>query len=208
MFWDDVKLVTELVEKYGLQKPLLDAGGLAHPCVADYERTLNTGDQRARYLNFSQRPFSHICSDYVILNPENGDAPIEALSSTHHNEYGCVLCLSVMEHVENPFDVMDGLYDITRKGGLVIISTVFSFPLHSSPRDYWRYSPDCLEMLARYASFNALESGWRLEIFGDAGIKDIHTGRAQEIRSVYIAMSKGGLAQGEMRKFVLPEPTQ
>lgn len=206
MFWDDIVLVTQMVEKYGLQEPFADIGGLAKPTIADYALTIATGNQHARYITLKQPPFSHILKNYQIINPEQGDPPIEVLSQTYRNYFGIITCLNVIEHIVNPYDVFDGLFDVARQGGLVIISTVFSFPLHSAPNDNWRYSPQCLNNLAQYAGFTILESGWRLEIFGDAGVRDIHTNAAQEIRSVYIAMSKGRLARGVPCHAQLPEP--
>jgi hypothetical protein len=205
LFWDDLILVTEMVTKYGLQEPFADLGGLDRPTIADYALTIASGNQHARYITLKQRPFDHLSKSYLIINPQNGDPPIEELSKTYLYHFGCITCLSVMEHVRNPYNVFDGLYDVTRKGGLVIISTVFSFPYHGAPDDHWRYTPKCLENLAHDTGFTVLEAGWRLEIFGDEGVKDIHTGRAQEIRSVYIAMSKGNLAQGIECHPQLPE---
>lgn len=194
MFLDDIRLVTEMTHKYSMLalKPMADMGGLAKPTIADYDITIRTGDQRARYVQLEQgvRPFDHIDPDYVILNPENGDAPIEELTASMWEYWGTIVCLNVVEHVENPFRVFEALRMLLQLHGLLVVSTVFSFPYHPSPRDYWRYSPDCLEMLCETSGLKVLECGWRLTVLADAGVKEIHTGEPQEVRSVYVAATK------------------
>lgn len=194
MFLDDIRLVTEMTTKYAALalKPTVDMGGLAKPTIADYDLTIKTGDQRARYVYLANnaRPFDHIDPDYVILNPEKGDAPIEEVSATMWEHWGTIICLNVVEHVENPFRVFEALRMLLQLKGLLIVSTVFSFPYHPSPRDYWRYSPDCLKMLCETAGLKVLEYDWRLTVTADKGVKEIHTGEPQEVRSVYVVATR------------------
>jgi len=193
MFLDDLHLVEEQVAKHGLRKPFVDLGGLGRPCLADYAITMRTGVQNDRYLTLPQgaHVFDAVAGrGYKILNPELGDPPIEELPASYRDYFGTAVCLNVIEHVVNPFFIFDALYAIMQRGGLLIISTVFSFPYHPSPRDYWRFSPDCLQMLAEYAQFEVLECDWRLTITADQGIKEIHNGEPQEIRSVYVSLRK------------------
>ncbi|NEO52981.1 MAG: methyltransferase, TIGR04325 family [Okeania sp. SIO3B5] len=191
MFWDDIKLVTEQVQKYGLREPFFDLGGLAKPTVADYNLTIKTGDQYGRYVGLAQRPFDHIDKNYVILNPENGDPGIEELPTKYTNQLGTAVCLNVIEHIENPLEVFQAFYQIMKPNSLLIISTVFLFPYHPSPRDYWRYSPECLKYLSKQAGFTILECDWRLYIPASAGILEIKTQEPQEIRSVFVTLTKG-----------------
>lgn len=194
MFLDDIRLVTEMVNKYRALalKPTVDMGGLAKPTIADYDITIQTGNQRARYVKLEEgvRPFDHVDPDYVILNPEKGDAPIEESSTQMWEHWGTIICLNVVEHVENPFRVFEALRMMLQLHGLLIVSTVFSFPYHPSPRDYWRYSPDCLKMLCEVSGLKVLEADWRLTVTADKGVKEIHTGEPQEIRSVYVVATK------------------
>ncbi len=205
MFWDDILLVTEQIEKYGLRGKFVDIGGLDHPCIADYDLTIATGDQNARYVTLNQRPFDHIDPLYVIINPEKGDPPIEDLPYLHHNSFGTATCLNVLEHVQNPFRVFAALYQVMQQNSLLIIETVFSFPYHPSPIDYWRYSPDCLRYLSESAGFNTLECDWRIIIPADKGILDTQKYEPQEIRSVYATLTKGNfIPQKNEKKFILP----
>ncbi len=204
MFWDDIRLVTEQVEKYGLRNPFVDLGGLERPCIADYDLTLETGDQQARYVSLSQRPFDHINRGYRILNPEKGDPLIEDLPSLYEGAFGTALCLNVLEHVENPFKAFEALYRIMKADCLLILGTVFSFPYHPSPRDYWRFTPDCLRYIGEKAGFRVLECDWRLSITGDKGILNPQNNEPAEIRSVYITLTKGEFKPHPEGKYVLP----
>ncbi len=193
MFYDDILLVKEMTAKYGLLLPFADLGGL-RACdltVADYQRTIDTGDQQARYIKLTDDPFMKLAhGEYSVLNPQYGDPPIEELPAKYPEYFGTIVCLSVLEHVRNPFRIFDAFNQLLKPGGLLILSTVLSFPKHEAPHDFWRFTDDCLRMLAAQAGFEELEFGERLHIHGGMGVKEIHTGEPQEIRSVYIAARK------------------
>lgn len=205
MFWDDIKLVTEQIEKYGLRMPFVDLGGLEKPCIADYDLTIATGDQNARYVSLKQRPFDHIDTKYTVLNPSNGDPYIEDLPYTYTNAFGTAVCLNVIEHIQNPFRVFAAMYQVMKSNCLLIIETVFSFPYHPSPNDYWRYSPACLRYLSEMAGFKVLECDWRLSIPADRGILNGQNGEPQEIKSVYVVLTKDGWIPQSGLKCNLPE---
>ncbi|MGC9506102.1 methyltransferase, TIGR04325 family, partial [Baaleninema sp.] len=208
MFWDDIKLVTEQIEKYGLRKPFVDLGGLDRPVIADYDLTLHTGDQQARFVSLSQRPFDHIDREYLVVNPEQGDPFIEDLPKKYNNAFGTAVCLSVLEHVGNPFEVFQALYQIMKPNSILILSTVFSYPYHPSPNDYWRYTPACLRHLSESVGFQVLECDWRLTIPADKGIRAVQDGTLLEVKSVYATLAKGDFqASPNSVRYALPQRT-
>lgn len=190
MFYDDILLVRHQIERYGIRFPFVELGGIRVPTIARYELTMQSGDQHARYISLPEPPFTFIEKDYLILNPDKGDPPIEDLPAKYLNHFGTAVCLNVIEHVVNPFEVFKAIYAIMQKGGLVIITTVFSFPPHNAPRDFFRYSPECLEMLGQYAGFEVLEFGYHLKIWADEGIREIHSGKVQEIMATFCTLRK------------------
>lgn len=192
MFKDDIDLVHAMVEHYGLRLPFVDLGGLRAKdlTVADYRRTIQSGVQSDRYLHLTANPFEDLAPGYQIINPQYGQMPIEELPHRYPNYFGTIVCLSVLEHVRNPFEIFKALWAILQPGGLLILSTVQSFPIHDAPHDYWRFSDNCLRMLAASEQFEVLECGYRLNIHGGMGVLEIHTGVPQEIRSVYLAARK------------------
>lgn len=56
-----------------------------------------------------------------------------------------VLCFDTLEHVPNPFMFCENLIYITRPGGYIYVATVFEWPYHPSPEDYFRFSPSGLK---------------------------------------------------------------
>lgn len=59
-----------------------------------------------------------------------------------------VLCMETLEHV---FDVYKAMSEMTRilrdEDGILIVSSVFFFQIHSYPFDYWRFTPYCFSRL-------------------------------------------------------------
>lgn len=205
MFWDDVVLVTEQVEKYGLRKPFADLGGMNCPWMADYTLIRDPADQEARYVRLQQRPFDHIDPDYLVLNPEKGAPCIEDLPYSYRDTFGTVTCLNVLEHVQNPFRVFAAFYQIMKPDSLLILETVFMFPYHPSPADYWRFTPDALRHLADQSGFAVLECDWRMNIPADSGVVDTKSGERQLIKSVYATLTKGNFVAGPSAVIPLPQ---
>jgi hypothetical protein len=49
---------------------------------------------------------------------------------------------------------------VLRPGGIAIHTTVFCFPIHGAPSDFWRYTPDALRFLCRKFSEIIECDGW------------------------------------------------
>ena len=77
------------------------------------------------------------------------------------------------------------LNEIATPGGLVIVSTVFCYPYHPSPHDYWRFTQDGLALLAEYAYLRVLEVGRRVS-FAAEGIRN----HMIDVRSVHLIARK------------------
>ena len=186
MFAADIELVRRAHATYGLKGPIVDAGGFAQPCVADYQRTIDAvaangqsdEAQKARYLTID-RPFSFL-GDYDIENPESGGKAIEALPA---DTYETILCMSVLEHTPSPWRITRHLSRALKSDGLLVLSVPFLFPYHDTI-DYFRFTPDGLRSLFR--DWEILECDWHLRIGAEAGVLDIRTGKPQAIEACYI----------------------
>jgi len=64
-----------------------------------------------------------------------------------------VLCIAVLEHVENPTEVVAELYRVTKQGGFLVCTVPFLQPEHKVPTDFQRYTRDGLETLLRKAGY-------------------------------------------------------
>jgi SAM-dependent methyltransferase len=190
MFKKDIDLVKYLHSKYGLQGPLLDAGGLESPTIADYDISVAKAlrlnltleqhrwavvvphpIQNDRYLAI-KRPWGFVDQNYVILNPEYGDPVIEELPVLYSEQFNTVILVSVFEHVSNPYLVSDALFKLLKPGGYLINSAPFQFPYHPSPEDNFRYSPVALRRIHESSGFTWIEGDFHVNYLSSAGVGD------------------------------------
>ncbi len=67
-------------------------------------------------------------------------ASVEDLSMVGDESVDIYFLMEVLEHVENPFKAIEEIRRTLKKGGLVIASTPFVFPIHDEPYDFYRYT--------------------------------------------------------------------
>jgi SAM-dependent methyltransferase len=70
-------------------------------------------------------------------------------------EFQTVLCLSVLEHLEDPKKAIQEMRRVLKPGGRILISVPFMFPIHDAPGDYWRFTKFGLKLL--------FKEGWEIE---------------------------------------------
>lgn len=85
-------------------------------------------------------------------------ADIHNLPAEWTDKFTGILCSEVMEHVARPWIALPNLLAALKPGGWIVITTLFAFPEHGFPDDYYRYT----------------QSGMRL-LLEDAGFTDVHT---------------------------------
>jgi len=188
MWKKDIDLLKQLHHKYNFASPLLDAGGLENPTIADYDisvakalslelqleqyewkMTIPHPVQNDRYVSI-HRPWQFIDPNYLILNPEYGHPSIEKLPLSYSNMFNTIILVSVFEHVENPYTVSDALYQLLKPGGYLFNSTPFVFPYHPSPEDNFRYSPVALKRIHESSGFTWLEGDFHVNYPSTQGI--------------------------------------
>lgn len=62
---------------------------------------------------------------------------------------GTVLMLDTMEHIEYLRETVKEIYRILKIGGIFINISVMYYPIHPSPKDYWRFTPQAFESLLK-----------------------------------------------------------
>jgi len=65
------------------------------------------------------------------------------------NSVDAIICESVLEHVKNPWIVIQEMKRTLKPDGLVYLSVPFIISFHSSPNDYYRWSKEGLRELMR-----------------------------------------------------------
>ncbi len=210
MFFDDIELVKAMTVKYPhADGPIVDIGGLPRPCVANYTKTIEamkelyattfaseadrqkavTAAQVCRYEDI-EWPLSFL-GNYEVENPElAGGLPIERLHERFPRTIGLAICLSVLEHVDQPWFVEDDLHRACAPGALLIVSVPWMFPWHGTPDlfpDHFRFSPSGLRQLFKDETlWEVLEAEWRLDIPASAGVFNIQNGQPQATQTAYL----------------------
>ena len=77
------------------------------------------------------------------------------LSQIESGSFDVVLCTEVLEHLHTPQKAIAEFERVLKKGGVLLLSTRFIFPLHDTPGDYYRYTKYGLKHLLK--NFEILE---------------------------------------------------
>lgn len=56
-------------------------------------------------------------------------------------------CVSVLEHVRNPFIAANNISECLLPGGSILLSVPFVWRQHGYPSDYWRFTPEAVREL-------------------------------------------------------------
>jgi SAM-dependent methyltransferase len=94
--------------------------------------------------------------EYKILDPVPDYNP-DIIGDIHNlpfsdNSKEAIICLAVLEHVENPLKAMDELHRVLVPGGKVLIYVPFLYYYHAHPGyygDYWRFTYDTVQLFAK-----------------------------------------------------------
>ena len=101
-------------------------------------------------------------TDYKILDPVSTFKPdivgdIHALPFEDNSEEA-IICMSVLEHVEDPRKAVGELYRVLKPGGQCFVYVPFLFYYHSEEgyyKDYWRFTHDTIALL--FKNFSTIE---------------------------------------------------
>ena len=128
-----INYVTWAIERFPFEEPILDTCAGWEP---NYYQPLFPGK---RYIKQDMQDFDPPCIDVICDICDMRSIPDESI--------GLVLNLESLEHLPYPQKAINEIHRVLRPNGLLILTTVMYFKIHRCPRDYWRFTPDGIELL-------------------------------------------------------------
>lgn len=129
---------------------VLDVGSAVVSDAGESYRTLFP-QPAWHYLGLDMAPGPNV--DLAPENPYRWDMLPDA-------SIDVVVSGQAFEHIEWPWLTIQEIARVLRPGGLAAITAPSSGPVHRYPLDCWRYYPDALPALARYAHLDIIETHW------------------------------------------------
>src|SRR5262245_14473636 len=109
-------------------------------------RVLDVGCGIKPYLPFFGTAREYVGVDVVPAEHVDVVASVERLPLDDAS-FDVVLCIQVLEHVDDPARALRELHRVTRPGGRVLLSTHGTQVFHPAPSDHWRWTHTGLERL-------------------------------------------------------------
>ena len=135
------RLISPVYNDLNILKKFLDSSS---------EPGLNIGSgNQPRFKSFLNVDMIDYENVDIVCNIDNLPFKNESIKS--------VINLGVLEHVENPKEVLDEIYRILAPGGYLMSTIPFLQPFHASPHDYQRYTYAGIKKL--HSRFKILKSG-------------------------------------------------
>ncbi len=111
--------------------------------------------------------------DSVDLYPRTPDVTfvgdVQNLDFCADNSYDTVICLEVLEHVQDPFKAIQELHRVLKPEGILILSVPHLSRLHDEPNDYYRFTRYGLGCMLERAGFQVLSLQKRGGLFSFLG---------------------------------------
>ena len=122
--------------------------------------------------------------DYKIMDPVDTYNP-DIVGDIHKMPFEdggleAIVCISVLEHVENPIQAAQEMHRTLKKGGYCFVYVPFLFYYHAEKGyygDFWRFTPDSIKYIFKDFSHleivqarGALETWFKISPLGRSGL--------------------------------------
>lgn len=128
-------MVRAVAESFPLPEPILELGSLQVAGGSDHVDLRHNFPGKA-YTGVDFRPGPGV--DCV--------ANVESLPQANAS-VGTVIALSTFEHVKRFWKAFDEVHRVLRPDGVFLCAMPFYFHFHAYPSDYWRFTPEGLDLM-------------------------------------------------------------
>jgi len=84
------------------------------------------------------------------------------------NSFDVVMMTEVLEHVPDPEAVLNEVFRVLRKGGIIFLTIPFLWPLHEVPHDEYRFTPFAINRILDISGFSEIHihatGGWNASL--------------------------------------------
>lgn len=147
--------LAECLKKYAkfTKGKLLDVGAGKAPYKPFFEKYVD------KYITLDSHSFEGKKPD--IIADATKKIPLKA------NSIDSVICIQLLEHVQNPQRVVDEIYRVLKPNGICILTTHMAAVLHGLPHDYFRFTRYGLKFIFKKFKYIKIEEngGAILSIF-------------------------------------------
>lgn len=103
--------------------------------------------------------------DYVMADIQAGQdvdvvADLHALPAEWADRFGAFVASAVFEHLERPWIAAREAARVLVPGGLFVVATHQTFPLHGYPNDFFRFSKEALALILTDAGLEVIDCSY------------------------------------------------
>ena len=119
---------------------------LADEAAGVQGRVLATGagsdsdHQGRRYRDYFPSASRYLTSDVDTDRGAEMLLDLRSMPEIEESSYDCVLCLSVLEHVDDPWAAIIEIHRVLKPGGALLLAVPFRQAIHDAPQDFWRFT--------------------------------------------------------------------
>lgn len=101
--------------------------------------------------------------DWIMSDVEAG-LDVDVVADAHDlvpfedASFDALIACSLLEHVKRPWIVLQAMSRVLKPGGLLLVTTHQSFPIHGYPDDYFRFSDKAMTILAQDAGLTVVQT--------------------------------------------------
>ena len=107
---------------------------------------------------FTEVATSYVGCDIVQSDLHKVDIICPATHLDFNDErFDTVFSTQVIEHVDDPFQMLKESFRVLKKGGYLILSAPFTWELHEEPHDYYRYTKYGLKAMLEKEGFELVQ---------------------------------------------------